>query len=84
MVEPQHLAALLAAARAVVEAPEVWWCKEHLCTGDPNGCQFSLMPLFQVWEGDEDCRMVEAFILPVEEDLYIATMNPNEDERTPY
>ena len=50
------VAAVLAAARLVAEAPEVWWCETHQCTGSDLWCQAPE----RHWE---DCEMVRKLLV---------------------
>jgi hypothetical protein len=52
---------LLAAARAVVEAPEVWWCKTH-----DEGCHSPITCRTGVFRM-ESCRMVVVYLVPKEQ-----------------
>ena len=67
--------ALLAAARAVAEAPEILWCDEHraelLSTDRDSGEQFcwkhdmKFLPSMGPYSA---CRMVRKFLVPAEEE----------------
>jgi hypothetical protein len=55
---------LAAAARAVVEAPEMWFCLEHRAeeaTDEEIGVCW-------LYGGFTSCRMVKVFLVPAEED----------------
>jgi hypothetical protein len=57
-----------AAARAVVEAPEVQWCETHgsVWVNDDDGCEAALAAQVKPWR--EPCRMVKKFLVPAEEE----------------
>ena len=64
--EPDTLHVLVAAARAVLEAPEVWWCEVHEQAGRP-GAPFCIMVSYlrvRRVSVAESCRMVRVFLVP--------------------
>jgi hypothetical protein len=57
-------AVLIAAARAVVEAPEVWFCLEHRAEEAAD----EEIGVCWAYAGSEPCRMVRVFLVPAEEE----------------
>jgi hypothetical protein len=66
--------AVLAAARAVVEAPEVEWCETHSAVVHPPPgvddlrCDVWVIAIYDGWEPKDSCRMVRKFLVPAEEE----------------
>jgi hypothetical protein len=62
--------AFIAAARAVVEAPEVWWCEIH-GIGEERSNQFTsrtCCATIHPAPSREPCRMIRVFLVPAEEE----------------
>jgi hypothetical protein len=67
---PDAFRVLVAAARAVVEAPEMWYCEKHKHLAVPgvhDRCGFVEL---QAWARGlpKQCRMVRVFLVPAEEE----------------
>jgi transposase len=53
-----------AAARAVAEAPEIWWCDEHAHPAAPEVEDALAYSMNRI----KPCRMVRKFLVPAEEE----------------
>ena len=65
---PQELT-LRVAVRAVVEAPEIWWCENHE-TGPcaPHDAEIAHCFTGHAMNGEDTCRMVRVFLVPAEDE----------------
>jgi hypothetical protein len=67
-----ELRVIVAAARAVVEAPEWTVCDAHNSKALPDGlmCEWKYLAINTPWVEDESgpCRMVWKFLVPAEEE----------------
>lgn len=62
---PESLQTVVAAARLVADAPEVWWCEVHQLPGAPvpiGECSFWMLPLADP-DDDPSCRMVRRLLV---------------------
>jgi hypothetical protein len=68
LAHTSQLSRVIEAARLWVvsqDAPRIWWCEEHGCSGGPNGCQFRVTAILDSYPGQTTvCRpMVERLLV---------------------